>query len=336
MAIFALYILAAPVRCAQDSPSPTQIPLQATTELVKVETSVMDRSGNFVADLSENNFRVLDNGIEQPIAFFAPVEAPAQVLVMIETSPAVYLIQNEHLAAAYSLLKGLAPDDQVALVTYDQSARAVLGFTADKNALLAALDRVQYTIGMGDLNFYDSVSAALDWITPTTSKKALVLLTTGLDSSSPARWDALVQKLRGQDAIIFSVALGGSLRRGPDRKSKVKKGSPKPESQDHEESSRLDTAQEFARADSVLRSLATLTGGRAYFPESEKDFVPIYREIASTLRHQYVLGIAPIRDGQLHALTVQVVQSSGQPGGSPLKTTDYSIFTRAGYLAPRP
>ena len=94
---------------------------------------------------------------------------------MIETSPAVYLIHNQHLVAAYALLDGLAADDEVALVTYDQAPREILTFTPDKSALLAALGGVQYTIGMDDLNFYDSVSGVLDWLGPATGKRALVI-----------------------------------------------------------------------------------------------------------------------------------------------------------------
>src|SRR6202041_1533199 len=131
------------------------------TELGKVDASVLDDRGNFVGGLARNNFRILDNGSNQPIAYFIPVQAPAQVLVMIETSPAVYLIHDQHLVAAYALLDGLAAGDQVALVTYDQSPRLILQFTADKSAFFSALNTMQYTIGMGDLNLYDSISTVL-------------------------------------------------------------------------------------------------------------------------------------------------------------------------------
>ena len=123
-------------------------------------------------------------------------------------------------AAAYAFLDGLAPDDEVALVSYSQSPQAILPFTADKSALAAALSQIQYTLGMGDLNFYDSVSTVLDWIAPLHGKKAIVLLTTGLDSSPPERWDALAQKLRKDDTVLFAVALGGSLRHPAERKEK--------------------------------------------------------------------------------------------------------------------
>jgi VWFA-related protein len=310
--------------CAQEPAANSPPPLVAATEIVKVDASILDGQGNFVGGLSQSNFRVLDNGAAQPIAVFTPLEAPAQVLVMIETSPAVYLIHDQHLVAAYALLDGLAADDQVALVTYDQSPRLILQFTADKSAFLSALNTMQYTIGMGDLNLYDSISAVLDSLGPDTGKRALVILTTGLDSSLPARWDALVRKLRGEDVVIFSVGLGGGLRRGAPKKSK--KSAPPPSAAD----------ASFEKADGALRSLARITGGRAYFPQSEIDFVPIYHEIASALRHQYVLGIAPAHDGQFHTLTVEPLDANGQPMNPPSKKPAVRVFAREGYLAPPP
>ena len=310
---------------AQENKGIPQAGIQTTTEIVKIDASVLDRQSKFVAGLAQNRFRVLDNGIEQPIVFFAPVEAPAQVLVMLETSPAVYLIHAEHLTAAYSLLDGLAADDEVALVSYSQSPQPILAFTPDKSALAAALGQVQYTLGMGDLNFYDSVSTVLDWIAPLHGKKAIVLLTTGLDSSPPERWDALAQKLKKDDTVIFAVALGGSLRHPPSAKKKKSKSAPKPD-----ETGEPPNPLTFAKADAALLSLAKITGGRAYFPESPNDFVTIYREIASALRHQYVLGIAPQHDGKFHSLTVQVLGANGPSGPSRINK-----FARVSDLCPR-
>ena len=311
---------------AQQAAGGVQQPLQVTTEMVQIGVSVLAAGGEFVSGLQRKNFRVLDGGIERPLVFFAPTDAPAQILVMVETSPAVYLIQSQHIAAAYALLDGLAPDDQVALVTYDQAPRAVLAFTTDKNALLNALGQIQFSVGMGQLNFYDSVSTALDWIAPVSGKKALVLLTTGLDSSPPAHWDALAQKLRGRDVVIFPVALGGWLRRAPEKADKKKKATAAPQ-QD---------SQEFAQADQALLSLAAISGGRAFFPVSAKDFVPMYQQIAAALRHQYLLGIVPEHDGQFHPLTVEVLDASGQPFVTDGKKATHRIFSREGYLAPGP
>jgi Ca-activated chloride channel homolog len=313
------------LRAQQSTPGSQHVIESPRTQLVPIETSVLDKQGDFVSGLTQDRFRVLDNGVDVPIQFFSPIESPAAVLILLEASPAVYLIRSQHLAAAYVLIEGLAPDDQVALVTYDQAPRSVLSFTADKSSVLAALNNTQYTIGMGDLRLYDSIAAVLDWLAGMTGKREIVLLTTGLDSSPPSRFDALVEKLRGEDVVIFSVALGGPLR--GDSAKKIK-GKPAGSSS---AASASKSADVFQQADLVLRSLATMTGGRAYFPESDQDFGPIYREIASAMRHQYVLGIRPAHDNQFHTLTVEMVSPSDR---TPAKRTEYRVLARSGYLAP--
>ena len=328
-------MLSVPSCQGQEQFPPAQQVMQVSTDLVKLDVSVLDKHGDFTGGLEKKDFRILDSGVVQPIVFFAPVDAPAQILVVVETSPAVFLIHKEHLLAAYALIDGLAPDDLVGLTTYDEVPHALLAFTSDKSALLAALGKLQYMLGAGELNFYDSVAAVVDWIPPAGGKRALVLLTTGLDSSPVARWDALVRKLRAQDVVIYSVALGGSLRGYTGKKSKPPKNSTAtaaPADFPTDSGGSLS----FAKSSAALLSLATITGGRAYFPEEPKDFVPIYREIASALRHQYVLGIAPEHDGQFHPLTVQMLGSNGRPVPTATKKAAYRIYAREGYLAPGP
>jgi hypothetical protein len=79
-----------------------------------------------------------------------------------------------------------------------------------------------------------------------------------------------------------------------------------------------------------------MTGGRAYFPNSANDFVPIYRQIAYELRNEYVLGIQPAQDGDFHSLTVEVIANAAKSPVPHAKTPAYRISARAGYLAPKP
>jgi Ca-activated chloride channel family protein len=297
-----------------------QAQLKVRTELVHVGVSVADARGNPVSGLTKANFRILDDGVAQPITYFASIEAPAQVLVLVETRPAVYLIHTQHLAAANALLDGLAPDDEVALASYDQAPRAILPFTADKAALARALGDLHYILGMGELNLFGALSATLDWLAPVPGKKALVLLSTGLDSGPPERWDELQTKLRASEVTIFAVALGGELRSAKPKK----KRQPLPGGDD----------LSFAQADKILEQLAEISGGRAYFPRGGGDFAAMYRQIAATLRHQYVLGFEPpAHDGRFHTIAVQVLDQAGLPQATAGPKADYRVFTRQGYQA---
>ncbi len=298
-------------------------------DLVNVEVIVTDAQGNFVGNLKRENFRVLDEGVEQPLTHFAPVEAPAQVLVLVETSPAVYLIHQQHLRAAYALLEGLAADDQVALGTYDASAHAALGFTPNKLAVGQALDRLHYNLGMGQLNLFDALGIVLDWLAPLPGKKAIVLLTTGLDTSGSGHWEALLQRLRASEVVILPVALGGELRAAETGKEK-KKGVRT--SADAEEG-----GLSFAQANRALETIAQATGGHAYFPRYDREFAAIYRQIAVLLRHQYSLGFRPAaRDAHFHKIEVQLHDATGQPLLSKDGKPAYRINTRQGYIAPEP
>ncbi|HEV2297811.1 MAG TPA: VWA domain-containing protein [Candidatus Acidoferrales bacterium] len=319
-----------PARARSQQSSPATIPapqskLKVSVDLVKADVSIMDRRGNFVEGLQKENFRVFDDGVEQPVTFFAATDAPAQILVLVETSPAVFLIHRQHLEAAYALLSGLAPDDEVALATYADQPRLVLPFTADKNPLAQSLLGIQYELGSTELNFYDAVSSCIDWLNTLAGKKALLLLTTGLDPSPSGHWEALADRIRSSDVIVFSVALGGSFRSYDAGPSIIPGGS-----------SAATPGLSFQAADRTLQALADLSGGQTFFPKDDKKFASIYRRIAAALRHEYVLGFVPAHDGGFHALTFEILDAKGQP--LPLNGSKKSLhlFARQGYHAPGP
>ncbi len=340
--------LALPHRQEQNAPAPYK--LKVNVDVVNVEVIVTDSRGGFVEGLKQEDFRVLDNGAEQPLTNFAPVKSPAQVLVLIETGPAVYLLHREHLGAAYALLEGLAADDRIALGSYDQFARLTMNFTTDKNALAGAIGALHYSLGMAQLNLFDSLSATLDWLALLPGKKAIVLLSTGLDTSGPGHFQALLEKLRASDVVVLPVALGGELRGPADKpakkSSKREKGSdakspPLPRAGDAGNLS-------FEEADRALEAIAEATGGHAYFPRGAAEFGGVYLLIAATLRHQYSLGFKlPARDARFHKLEVQVVDSPGDvptrsesrvqaARATPAIRSAYRIHFRPGYLAPAP
>jgi Ca-activated chloride channel homolog len=324
---------------SQEPHPPTGSVIEVSTDLVRVPVTVTGKNSALIGDLQESNFRILEDGNPVAIKFFASTEAPAQVLVLVETGPAVYLIEREHLIAAYSLLGGLAPTDRVALATYDQSARLLLPFTTDKIMLSRAMGGLEYTLGMANLNFYDSVAASLDSLAALPGKRAMVVLSTGLDSTSEDRWNALEAKLRTSDVTIFPVALGGSLRdTDSNQKSSAHKKSKKRSSaaaaSDSSTPVQPPPELSFQRATQALHAIAQLTGGQAFLPSSADDFVRIYKQIAAILRHQYLLAFQPsAHDGHFHTIEVQILDPNSA-SSSPTVRTSCRVYARQGYLAP--
>ncbi len=311
------------VLCAQPCPAqapsaqaPAQEPrITVGADLVSVDVTVTDARGRFIADLQREDFRILDEGAEQPMTHFASIEKPAQVLLLVETGPAITLIRVQHLTASRVIAEGLAANDEIALANYSGAPQLVTGFTRHKATIAQALRSLNYLSGDATLRMFDSLAVVLDWLSVLPGRKAVVLLSTGLDVTAPSRRDRLVQKLHAANVTIYTVALGGILREPNDKKKSL---------------ASIDQQAwlSFEQADQSLKELAQVSGGRAFFPRRPQDFEAAYKQISTALRHQYTLGFTPpVRDGSLRRIMVQLVDDRGRRRG-------LQVTARQGYVAP--
>src|SRR6266581_3164510 len=140
--VFAAPLCAFPPGDSQQNSQEQAQAIRINVDRVNVGVIVTDASGHFVEGLHRGDFHVFDNGIEEP----------AQVLLLIEAGPAVYLLEGGHLQAAHALLNGLSTGDRVAVVRYAESPQAILDFTPDKQAAAAAFDQLRFNLGFGSLN----------------------------------------------------------------------------------------------------------------------------------------------------------------------------------------
>lgn len=247
------------------------------------------------------------------------------MLILIETGPAVFLLRGEHIAAATTLLAGLGADDRVAVASYGNMPQLLLDFTTDKRRAAFALQTANYGLGLANLNFYASMASVLDWMGSGSTassgggKRAIVALTTGLDSSGPGPWQHLLERMQQSNVLVLPMALGGVLRdAGPRSKKPDKSGAPPGEE------------LSFAESTRALETIAAETGGHAFFPRKARDFEDAYRQIAALLRHQYRLGFnAALADGRYHTIRVELAGIPGRKGGQ-----DYRVNSRRGFLAP--
>jgi VWFA-related protein len=303
-------------------------PIRVSVDRVSVGVLVTDPSGKFVEGLQRKNFHIFDNGVEQPITDFLNVEEPAQALVLIEAGPAVYLLEGSHLRAAREFLSGLSPDDRVAVVKYADAPQGLVDFTANKQSVAAAFDGLGFNLGFGSLNLSASLSKVLDWLSSSQGKKTIVLLSTGVDTSSTKQIQDLLSRLQTSDVRILAVSLTGDLRNPAPAANKKKSPSPKV----------ARTSQQFAEADMLLRQIAETTGGQAYFPANSNELSAVFAQIAQIVRHEFSLAfIPPAHDGAIHSLEVRVLAESGQPTSqSAAGLANYRVDCRRAYVAPRP
>jgi VWFA-related protein len=312
----------------RDTSAARQTPkISVHVDRVDVGVIVTGAQGRFVTGLQRGDFHVFDDGVEQPLTDFASIYDPAQILLLVEAGPAVYLLEGGHLRAVYTLLSGLSPGDRVAIARYAEAPQLLLNFTPDKQAAAAALSRLSFNLGFGSLNLSSSLSSALDWLSPVEGKKAIVLLSTGVDTSPAPAIASLLARLKTTDVRILAVSLSGELRpAGPSNKKRSKK-------EQLQQQRAAEAAEGFAQADQQLKAIAEAAGGRVYFPRSANDFEAVYAEIASLVRHEYALGFAPpAHDGKPHTLEVRVSPAPGEVSDSSALRVDH----RQAYLAPAP
>jgi Ca-activated chloride channel homolog len=294
---------------------PPAPPIRVSVDRVNVGVIVTDSRGHFIEALRRENFHVFDNGVEQPLTDFLSVTEPAQLLLLIESGPAVVFLGENHARAADTLLTALGPSDRVAIATYSRTPELIQTFTRDKAVARLSLQGMNFMAGFGELNLSSSLAAALDWLAQLPGKKSIVLLSTGVDTSPEAAWQAVQSKLQISDTRILAVSLSGDFR----KPAKIKRPSTE------ERSDRAFVKQVFADADQALRSVAQATGGRVYFPADAKEFNRAYAEIAELVRHEYSLAFTPAsRDAQLHSIKITTTNSA------------YRVDHRQAYVAPAP
>ena len=301
-----------------ETPSPAQPqqtpPIRVTVNRVNVGVTVTDSTGHFVEGLHREDFQIFDNDVEQPITDFLSIEEPAQLLLLIESGPAVLLLSKNHLLTADALLTTIALNDRVAIASYSKTPQLLLNFTENKTEARLALQDINFSNDFADLNLSSSLATVIDSLAPMPGKKTVVLLSTGFDSSPPEDPQAIQRKLLTSDIRILAISLTGDFR-NPVKKHK--KLSPR------ESSNRAVVQEGFAEADQSLRDLSALTGGRVYFPTNADEFRRAYAEIAQVVRHEYSLAFAPpTADAQLHNLKVKT------------KNPSYQLAHRQAYLAP--
>ena len=311
LAVLFVFLFAAPPGVAQSQePAP---PIRVTVNRVNVGVTVTDSTGHFIEGLRREDFQLFDNGVERPITDFLPIEEPAQLLLLIESGPAVYFLGQGHFHAADTLLTSISPADRVAVAAYSNAPQLILGFTPNKAAARYALQNLNFNVGFADLNLSASVAAMLDWMAPLPGKKTIVLLSTGVDTSPQETSQIVQQKLQTSDVRILAVSLSGDFR-------KPVKGKKRIATNPAEQTS---VNEGFRKADKSLQQLSAATGGRVYFPANADEFNRAYAQIAQLIRHEYSLAFAPpAADGQLHSLKVKT------------KNPSYQVDHRQAYLAP--
>lgn len=302
---------------------------KSDTSLVSVDVAVLDNKGHFIPNIPRGNFRILEDNVPQQIKTFAMGEAPMTVCMVIEFSNLFQQYWSETwyqtLTASYGFLETLKPEDFVAVVAYDMRPEILSDFSTDKSKAQEAMQRLRIA-AFSESNLFDALTDTADRMKDIEGRKAIVLISSGIDTFSKITFDKTRKSLQTSGVPIYAIGLMQALREWYDANGYL--GS----------IARLD----FLQADNQLRTFSKETGGMAFFPRFYGEFPSIYQQIAQSLRNQYSLGYEPTNqahDGKFRKIKVELVNPATN---EPLRVTDekgkpikYQIIAKGGYAAPR-
>jgi Ca-activated chloride channel family protein len=280
-----LLILAASAAFAQFS---------AETRLVVLHASVVDKRGHLVTNLKENQFKVFENGAQQPIKVFRHEDVPVSIGLLIDDSGSMREKRARVEAAAVGLVKASNSQDEVFIVNFNDEAYLDVPFTSDVHKMEQGLARID---ARGGTAMRDAINMSVEYLKSNAKKdkKVLVVITDGNDNASGTSLEHVVQRSVQSEVLIYAVGLLGEEQR-----------------------------HEASKAKRALKELTTATGGIAFFPKQIDEVNSLALEIAHDIRSQYTLAYTPPNpeDGTYRQIKVDV-NAPGHP----------MVRTRTGYYA---
>lgn len=337
-----LLLLALALGCAtrplvsRAAPATAQGPGQAVEddEVVRVDSSevllpvtVRDAMGGIVRDLSKDDFRVWEDGRQQPLSDLALRQVPVDVLLMVDSSSSVAASFEDFRRAAEQLAERLAPEDRFGLLKFDDKVELLLDWTRSRAQLRRSLARLSPGVFT---RFNDALYlAAREQFSKGQRRQAAVVLSDGIDSGRG--YASIETTLRALLEAQVSVYVIANTRIERARKKaeldSILAGTP---SNIRFNELKIGDLREGLRvldlSERNLEQLASATGGRLYRPDNFDALEGIYAEVAEELRSQYALYYTPLntaRDGNFRRVQVE------------MNNPAHRATTRVGYFAPR-
>jgi VWFA-related protein len=304
--------------------------IRVDTTLVTLPVSVTDRDGRYSPNLRKEDFRLWEDGVEQNVAFFASVDKPFSVVLMIDTSGSTRYRLDGIQDAAITFVNQLRPDDRVMIVSFDDNIRVLSDFTSDRYRLRDAILRTRPGDGT---KLYDAVDLVMNQrLSQVEGRKAVVLFTDGVDTTSRhASYASNIRDAEELDALIYPVQYdtyadmgggggggswpGGGGTRWPtspvDILGQILGGRGGRRGGGGGGGGVGSSRREYETANRYLEDLAERTGARRYQGDSNQNLADAFANIAEELRRQYSLGYYPktaAQAGQRREIRVRVNQ----------------------------
>jgi Ca-activated chloride channel family protein len=270
-------------------------------ELVVLHVNVFDKRSDAVPELPQSVFTVLEDDKPQDIAFFSAGDVPVTVGLIIDNSTSMLTERDMIVSGTSAFTESSHPEDEMFTIIFNEHVRAGLpdtvAFTTNRTQIRVSLQ--QFPPG-GKTALYDAVIAGLDHLEKAGYQKhVLVVLSDGGDNASRHTEKEMLDRVSSGSALVYTV-LDPNV---------VVPGEGKPQ---------------------LLRRLAKLSGGVAYFPKTDRSLVAAFREIAGNIRRGYSIGYLPSSAQHHHDEQHRVKVTVRVPGRSDLSVRVRNGYTEAG------
>ncbi len=285
----------APAPAEAQSPHPYQI--SVNVDFVVLNATVRDGKGRFATDLSEQDFQVYEDGARQTIRLFRHEDIPVTVGLVVDHSGSMRPKLADVIAAARTFVQSSSPDDQMFVVNFNEKVALGLPdnlpFSNRPEDLGSAIANAPTT---GRTALYDAVFEARKHLqTGSREKKVLIVISDGGDNASRHSQAEVLKMAEQSTTLVYTIGIFDES--DPDRNP------------------------------DVLRRLAGVTGGEAFFPSEYSEVVAICERIARDIRNQYTIGYLSTSAARPGAfLSIRV--AAGAAGHGKL-----SVRARSGYRA---
>jgi VWFA-related protein len=283
--------------------------VRVDTNLVTVPVSVLDRNGRYLPDLQKEDFVIYEEGIEQEIAYFAAIEKPFTVVLVLDTSASTWSKLGQIKDAARAFVAELRPDDQVMVISFGMGVKVECDATGDRKKISKCIAGTSRGLST---HLYDAMDKVMKkYLSRIQGRKAVVLFTDGVDATSNhATYESTVRIAEELDALIYSIrydTYDPAADKGDvsDPQSRLhlpgilgKIPLPSIGSSNSSGGGAGSSRADYDRGERYLQKLAELTGGRVY--EASKDLGDLqiaFSHIAEELGRQYTIGYYPKRKG---------------------------------------
>ena len=286
--------------------------IKVETNLVTIPVTVLDRDGRFVSGLQQNDFQIFEDGTQQKIEYFASLEQPFTVVLLLDVSNSTQFKINDIQNAAITFVNQLRQNDRVMVVSFDEKVHILTPPTSNRAMLQNAIRTINFG---GGTSLYEAVDFAISQeLRRIEGRKAVVIFTDGVDTTSKrATYQSTVKAAEELDAMIYPIRYdtsgfmnggnsgggGGSSRRsgggvfGQILGEILTGGSVQVGGGGGGTSS-----GDYQRGLRYLEELASVSGGRKFEAQTTYNLDAAFSGIAEELRRQYAIGYYPESEGQ--------------------------------------